>query len=464
MKRWLGPREFYARVLKISIPIVLQQLFLTTFGIVDTIMVGSLFRGVAGVGIASQFEQIILTVVFGINVGIGLYLAQFFGAEDEENMKRTFALGIMYCLGFTVLATLVVAFFRVPLIQIFNQDPAVVSQASNYLMIALFAYIPNAISFLFSIAYRNIQRTKVPLVISVFTMSMNVLLNYLLIFGIGPFPELGVQGAAIATVISTVVSLICHVMYARVSHQVFLPKLRHFLECIHPDFLHKVSRKMAPFIINELFFSIGGALYVIFINTLGSDAYEGYRIAETVVGIMFVFAFGVATSVGAMLGQELGRKRLETASRYADYFLFIGLIVALFLAALNFGLARPLVSLFQNNTPQVVENAIRVLWVFSLRLLLRVFVVLMFAAFRAGGQGRFVMFLDAGLMWLIGIPMAFLAANVLHIQDIALFFLIMQIEPAVRLVIGMRRYWKRTWIRNLTDEIRKGSSTTTPAS
>jgi Na+-driven multidrug efflux pump len=74
------------------------------------------------------------------------------------------------------------------------------------------------------------------------------------------------------------------------------------------------------------------------------------------------------------------------------------------------------------------------------------------------------MFLDAGLMWLIGIPMAFLAANVLHIQDIALFFLIMQIEPAVRLVIGMRRYWKRTWIRNLTDEIRKGSSTTTPAS
>lgn len=453
MRRWIGTREFYVRVLKISIPIVIQQLFLTTFGIVDTIMVGSLFRGVAGVGIASQFEQIILTVVFGINVGIGVYLAQFYGAEDEENMKRTFALGVLFCLGFTTLATIAIAVFRVPLIHLFSQDPAVVGQASDYLVISLFAYIPNAISFLFSIAYRNIQRTKVPLYISVSTMSLNVLLNYLLIFGMGPFPQLGVQGAAIATVISVAISMLAHILYARVTHQVFLPRLHHFMDCLHPDFLGRISRKMIPFIVNELFFSIGTALYIVFINTLGSDAYEGYRIAETVVQIMFVFAFGVATAVAAILGQELGRKNLEKASQYADYFLFIAFLVAVFLAVLNFGLARPLVSLFQNSAPLVVENAVRILWVFSLRLFLRVFVVLMFSAFRAGGRGRYVMFLDAGLMWLIGIPLAFLAAHVFHIQDIALYVIIMQVEPLVRLIVGMRSYWKRSWIQNLTDEI-----------
>ena len=455
VQKYIGDRSFYKKVFIIALPVIIQQVLLTTFGIVDTIMVGTIFRGVAGVGIAAQVDMMIFTVVFGINVGIGIYIAQFFGAKDQKNMANSFALNIVLSLGFTAFVTVLVFLFPEAIISIFTQDIEVMKPATEYLRISVFAYIPNALSFTFMIAYRNIQKTKVPMYISIFSQSFNVLFNYLLIFGIWIFPQMGVKGAAVATLIANSIALTIHIIYAIRSKQIFLPTSKdNFRQALQPAFYRKIMRRVFPFIINEFFFSIGMAVYVILISrSLGSDAYEGFRMAETVVNVFHVMMFGLGGAVAAIIGEVLGQKDMKKADQYGHYFLFGGLMMAVVLASLNASLARPLISLFSNDSPAVVSNAITVMYVFSLRLFLRCFIVLLFSTFRAGGEAKFVMFLDAGVLWAVGVPLALLLTLVFRLENIALFYLIMQAEQLIRVFVGLRRYQKRTWIKNLTDEI-----------
>lgn len=455
LKKYIGDKVFYKKMLIIAFPVIVQQLLLTTFGIADTVMVGSIHRGVAGVGIAAQVDMMIFTVVFGINVGIGIYIAQFFGAKDKKNMANSFTLNLVLTFAFTALMTLLVFLFPEAIISIFTKDPEVIVPAVNYIRISVFAYIPNALSFTFVIAYRNIQKTKVPLYISTFSQLFNVLFNYLLIFGIGIFPELGVKGAAIATVIANTISIGIHVVYAIKTKQMFLPtSLENLKEGLRPAFYEKVMRRVFPFIVNEFFFSIGMSIYIILVSrNLGSDAYEGFRMAETLVNLFYVVMFGIGSAVAAMMGEVLGRKNMELADSYGNYFLLVGFIAALGLAGINTALARPLISLFNNDSAVVVGNAISVMYVFSLRLFLRCFVILLFSTFRAGGEAKYVMFLDAGVLWIVGVPLALFLTKVIGIQNVAIFYLIMQIEPLARVLIGMGHYHKRKWMKNLTDEI-----------
>jgi len=448
-------KEFIKRALKIAIPIIIQQLLLTTFGIVDTVMVGSIDRGIAGVGLASQISMIASTIIFGVNVGVGLYIAQFMGKMEVENIKKSFALMATLCLGISATFLYLAVFQGDWILRLFSQDEEVLVVAKQYLTLVAFSYIPNMLTFSFAVTYRNIQKTTVPMMISMISMIINVVFNYFLIFGIWIFPPLGVRGAAIATILSTTVGFLTHIVYAVSTKQIFVPKLKHFIQAFQRKFNEPVLKRTIPFVINETFFSIGSALYVVIFNGLGTDAYEGYRIAETIVSVMFVFGMGLFSAAGAMIGQQLGKDDFTQAKRYADNFLGIGLILAILLGLANVLLARPLVSIFQNTNPVVVQNAISVVMVFGLRVALRIFVGLMFSIFRAGGKSKFVMVIDAGVMWLVGLPMAYIAYQFLGIKDIALLFLLLQIEPLARIVISMTAYLKNTWQHNIVSQLSK---------
>ena len=454
LTRAFKDKEFMKKVLMIALPIIIQQLLLTTFGIVDTVMVGSIDRGIAGVGLASQLSMIASTIIFGVNIGVGLYIAQFMGRVESENIKRSFALMVSLCLMVASLFTYLALFHGETIIRIFNQEDDVVHVANEYLKLVAFSYIPNMLTFSFAITYRNIQKTTVPMMVSFVTMIVNVVFNYFLIFGIWFFPQLGVRGAAIATIISTSVGFIFHIVYAISTKQIFVPAIRHFKEAFQKKFNAPILKRTIPFVVNETFFSIGSALYVVIFNGLGTDAYEGYRMAETIVSVMFVIGMGLFSAAGAMIGQQLGRNDFEQAKRYADNFLALGLVIAIVLGTLNVVLARPMVSIFQNTNSAVIENAVKVTMVFGLRVALRIFVGLMFSIFRAGGKSKFVMFIDAGVMWLVGLPLAYIAYQYGGIRDIALLFLIIQLEPLARIVISMTAYFKNTWQHNIVSNLK----------
>ena len=401
-------QAFIKKVLKISIPVILQQLLLTTFNIVDTVMVGSIYRGVASVGLAGQLMMIVMMIVFGINSGIALFIAQYYGAENEAKMRKAFALMTFFVFLVSLVFTLIGWVFPRQILELFNKDPEVVEPAIAYLQIAVFSIIPNMVSFAFAMTYRNIQKTKIPLLISAVAMLVNVTFNYLFIFGYGPFPRLGVQGAAVGTLIATTVGLIIYIVYTKLSNQMFWPTIKDYVLCLQPKFIQPIARRVVPLVINEAFFGVGMALYIVIYNQLGSDAYEGYRIAESISNLLFIFVIGLGSSVSAIIGQELGKNDFVQAKTYADKFFKLGIVVAIFIGLITILFARALVSVFQIQDESINNIAVMVLYVFGVRIALRIFTAIIFSIFRAGGKSRFLMFLDGGVVWLIGLPMAFI--------------------------------------------------------
>jgi putative MATE family efflux protein len=452
---YIADKKFYKRVLSVTLPMILQMLLLTTFGIIDTIMVSSIYRGVAGVGIGALIENVIITIVFGINSGIGVFIAQFFGAKDQDNIKNSFALGLFMNAGFVILSTILIYAFIGPLISIFTKDIEVYNVALDYLRIAILSYIPIVINFSFSLAYRNIQKTKIPLYISTVSSTFNVILNYLLIFGIWIFPQLGVRGAALATVISAVIGSVINIVYGISSKQIFIPRLDNFLLALKANFVNRVSNKVLPLIINEVLYAVGISIYVIFINMLGSDSYEGYRIAESIANILFVVVFAIGTGTSVFIGEALGQKDIVLAKNYGRYFIFISLMVSAMLGILTFFVAPIAVGFYQVKDANVIAIAVVVMQAFTIRVMTRAFSAFFFATFRAGGESRFVMFLDSGLQWIVGIPLAAFAIYVLRVDNIVTFFLIMQIEQIIRIFVGLRHYFKGTWLINLTYDFHK---------
>ncbi|HPT89887.1 MAG TPA: MATE family efflux transporter [Bacilli bacterium] len=453
-KNTLFDKQFLTKLLIVAGPVIIQQLLLRTFGIVDTIMVRSIERGISGVGLANQLSNIGFTVMFGVTVGVGIYMAQYYGERDYENIKKSFSLLMFIGLIFGIVFSLIGIIFPTQFLSLFSKDTEVISVARKYLIITSIGFTPNVLAFCYSTVYRNIQKTYIPLIFSITSSLINVVLNYFLIFGHWIFPELGIKGAAIATTVSSFIGYFLNVFYSRVTKQPFTPKLSHIKESFNKIFVSKILKRTYPLVINETFFSIGSALYVVFFNALGTDSYEGYQIAESVVSVMFVVGMALGTAVSAMLGEKLGLNEEEEAKRYGRNFIIIGLIVAILLGGSTSVFAKPLVSLFRSDKTEAAANiAVTLMYVFGLRVALRTFVVLLYSVFRAGGMSRFVMLLDAGVMWLVGLPLAFVCYRFLKIRDIAIFYLILQLELVVRIIIGFIEYYRYRWIANVIKEI-----------
>ncbi|MFA6662264.1 MAG: MATE family efflux transporter, partial [Bacilli bacterium] len=329
MRKTFKNKNFIKKVLAIAFPIMLEQLLISSFGIVDTLMVKNIFRGIAGVGLGAQIGTSSGIVMFAFATGVGMYLAQYFGDEDTKNVKNSFSLLII--LGFAVAFFFFILGFVFPrqILMLFSSDDQVLDIATHYLRIASFAYFGNLLSYAYVIAYRNVQKPVVSLIMQTTFAALNVLLNYLLIFGIGIFPKMGVEGAALATVISSTLSLVAHIIYAKASKQIFVPNFNNYKVALTRTFNKAILKRSLPLFINESMFSLGTLIYIAIFNKLGPDAYEGYKIADTIVTLWFSISFGMNAAVTAMTGAQLGKGDTQTAKEYGDGFLWIGLLLSI---------------------------------------------------------------------------------------------------------------------------------------
>jgi len=431
----------------VGLPIMIQQMLNSIMGIVDSIMVSSI-NGVSAVGNATQIENLMMTISFGAASAASIFIAQYFGSKDEVHQRKSFFVGI----GFTLLIALgmltLATFFPRELMGFFIDDVTVIENSLVYLDVVKWSYIPFVITMMFSFAYRSIQKTMVSLGIGIIAMITNVVLNAILIFGLFGFPRLGIQGAAIATLIAHTLSAILHVIYARLTHQPFfsLEVKNMFVES---PLVRKISSRAIPLMFNELFFGVGMTLFIRFYGMYGPESLESYYVANQLSMFFFFAIMGVNAASSAILGAILGEGKLEEAKVTMHYFYGVGVFLAVSLSLLVLILAPWLVSLYGSGVGQP-QLAVLILRVLSLRLSLRVFNVLIFSALRAGGDAKFLTWLDAGLVWGIGLPLTAFLVLVVKIESLAVVLLLVQIEQVVRVVIGLMRVSQGRWLMNLT--------------
>ncbi len=440
---------FYRKALFIAVPIVLQNMISIGLNIIDTLMVGRVgVLELAAVGAGNQIYFVFTTICYGIFSGAAVYTAQYWGVKDIKSIRRV--LGIDYVVALIMAGAIVslVWLFAPHILWLFARDTAVISLGSQYLRIACFSYLFTAVSFAINYNCRSIQKLRVPTLINAIALLINTVLNYGLIYGKLGFPEMGVRGAAIATVIARVLETFALLTYIYTNKEHPLAGKLQELFSFNRALFKKVMKTAIPVVISEGGWSIATTLTFIAYGILGPSAFAVVQVASVVNEFFQSFFFGVGNAAAVMLGEALGRGETEKAESYSRSFLSVlfvmSVIVMVFLISVRGGIA----GLYQFDT-LTSELLLSTLLVWSLFLGPKMIVyVLVCGILRSGGDTQYTMVFDMAGNWLIGVPLAFLGVLVFHLS-LPMAVALSSFSELVKAVIFWKRYKSKKWIRVL---------------
>lgn len=445
-------KRFYIQMMAIALPIALQNLISSSLNMVDTVMIGALGEGsISAVGLANQIYFLLMLFLFGINSGISIYIAQFWGKKDVKSIHKTLGFSILGGFLISLPFFLGAVFFSTQLMGIFTADTAVIREGAVYLRISGWSYLLMAFSFSFAIASRSVGEAKLPMVASAISLGCNTVLNYLLIFGVLGFPALGVAGAAIATVIARGVELLVIVgtIYSR--DHVLRSPVRELIQ-LNIDFIRPILKTALPVVLNEGFWAVGMTLYAVAYARSGTEAYAAVQIAGTVERLFFIFSFGLGSACAVMIGNELGANRIQNAKLYAHRFMWLGIVSSIGIGLLMAIVAVPATYLF-NVTPAIRWAATCILFVNALTMILKMIsTILIIGIFRGGGDTTFSFVLEICCVYLIGVPLAFIGALVLKLP-IFIVVLLVSLEELVKSIVGLYRVKSGVWAKNLVGHL-----------
>lgn len=447
-KRFIAPSSFYKDVLVVAIPFMLQQLITSSLNLVDNLMVGQL-GGIAlgGVAITNRFFMIGVFATFGVTGAASIFIAQYFGAKDEENIKQAFRYSL------TSVYLVMIPFILLGLIApqsvlgFFSQDPAILQAGSEYIRIVAFAFIPLGLTFALASAMRSVGETKIPLLISIVAVTMNAILNYILIFGHFGFPRLGIAGAAYATVISRTFEMIAMLVSLKIKHFSFSTKVSQIFH-ISSYNLKTITIKALPLTINEFLWAGGMATLFKLYATRGSEVIAGMSIASTTADLFFVLFGGMAVATTVMISQPLGANELDEARNRGYYMLGFSAVLALLLGSIMF-FSSMIVPQLYDVTLVEREIASSVLRVMSVMFVIYMSTAECYFILRAGGDMKSTLIMDSVFMWVVNVPVVFMVAYFTDWPILAIY-LAGQSTDFLKLMISYSLVKKEKWVKNLT--------------
>lgn len=442
-------RTFLRKTIIIALPIAMQQLLNSLVNMIDNLMIGQLGEvPIAAVGLANKVFFVFTLLVFGCCSGAGVLAAQFWGRHDKGNIKRV--LGISLLIG--VVGSL---FFTIPsllipekVMRIFTPSPETIAIGAQYLVIAALSYPFTAISQVYVAMLRSVEQAKLPVFTSCVAIVINVVANYILIFGKFGAPALGVVGAAYGTLIARICEcmVLLLVIYGR--KLVLAANLKELFSGYPVSLLQEYIKTSAPVIANEFMWGLGTTLYFLAYGRMGDQAVAAITLATTVQDLFMVFFAGLSSATAIILGHELGAGLLDLAKKDAKLFLWLQFDMVLVLGMLCYILRWQFIGLF-DITPEVAELVNRCIIVFIFAMPAKNFnYVNIVGILRSGGDTKACFILDTLSVWLVGVPMAFLGALVFELPIYIVYAMVM-LEEVMKLIFGYFRYKKEIWVKNL---------------
>ena len=322
IKKFIGDKAFYKSVIAIVLPIVLQNGLNNLVNLLDNVMVGALgTEQMSGTAIVNQLIFIYVLCIFGGTAGAGIFTAQYHGSKNQDGIRYTVRFKIYISAVTALVIGLILAFFSTPLINLFLHDGSesgdlelALFYAQQYLKIVIFAQIPNTITIIYASTLRETGETVMPMVASLCSVAVNVLLNYLLIFGKLGLPALGVEGAAIATVIARCVECAVIVIYTHthLNRFVFFKHLFSSLK-IPKEICIKLVKKGASLMFNEALWSISQTLLLYCYSIRGLAVVAAMNINITFSNLFSIVFMSLGSAIGIMVGNLLGAGEIEKA-------------------------------------------------------------------------------------------------------------------------------------------------------
>lgn len=457
-KKFIGDRQFYRLLFIVVVPIIIQNGITNFVGLLDNVMVGQVGTDqMSGVAITNQLLMVFNLCIFGAISGAGIFGAQFYGKGDTEGVRYAFRFKILICMILSVLGIILFLAAGKELILLYltgegtNSDAeATLRYGQGYLNILLVSLIPFALGQAYSSTLRETGETMLPMKAGIVAVFVNLIFNYLLIFGKFGFPEFGVYGAAIATVLSRFVECAIIVIWTHAhkgTNEFIVGAYRHFH--IPVRLSGQIIVKGMPLLVNEALWSAGMAVLMQCYSVRGLDVVAGMNISGTISNLFNIVFMAMGSAVAIIIGQLLGAGELEKAVDYDNKLIFFSVASAVVTGALM-ALIAPLFPRIYNTEPEVRELAGSFIRISALFTPLYAFLHTAYFTLRSGGKTVITFLFDSAYLWVIGIPVAYILSRFTNLPIIPLYF-VCNLMDVIKCIIGYVMLKKKIWVHNIVE-------------
>ena len=453
---YFGDKPFWHDTTRLALPIALQNMLTSSFALIDTLMVSRLGDlALSSVGMAGQWSWFLNLIAFGVASGMSVFAAQYRGVKNHAAMRRVLGLSLTVLLTVSLLFFLAALLFPAAIVTIFNKDPAVIETGVSYLRIACFSYPAVCLTVILSVFLRTIERPKVPMYVSFVTTALNALLNYILIFGKCGFAPMGVRGAAAATCISSWAGPVLLLVISLLQHNHMVRHPRDLISFTKQE-AAAFAKRAFPVVCNETVWALGILALQSIYSNMGYEYYAAVSILRTFVDLSFAFFVGLGNACVILVGKSVGAGRIEKCLRDAGRFSVLVPLMSALIGVLLAVFRRPLVSVFtlgDNISALTVETALIITLFCALEMPLRnIPYIQIVGVFRSGGDTLYGMFCDVSTLWVLAVPVSYLAANVWHLPFVWVFILAYLTEDVPKAVLCLQRFFSRKWLKPVTPE------------
>lgn len=455
-KKLIGDKAFYKMVLAVAIPIMIQNGITNFVGLLDNIMVGRVgTEQMSGIAIVNQLLFVYNLAIFGAISGAGIFSAQFYGCKDHEGVRHTFRFKFYICTAITIIGMLILGFWGEELILMYlhgegNEQAleAALHYGKQYLWVMLLGIAPFGVEQIYTSTLRECGETMLPMKAGVVAVFVNLVLNYLLIFGKFGFPELGVVGAAVATVISRYVQVAIVIVWTH-KHTEQMPFVvgayRSFK--IPANLTGKIMVKGLPLMVNEILWAAGMATLMQCYSIRGLDTVAALNISSTISNLFNVVFIAMGSAISILVGQLLGAGKMEEA-KDTDAKLIAFSVMSCVVIGLVLILLAPLFPMMYNTSDNVKDLATWFLRIAAGCMPLAAFMHASYFTLRSGGKTIVTFLFDSVFLWCASIPLAFVLSRYTTLPIVPLY-LFCQLIDIFKCILGFILVKKGVWLQNI---------------
>lgn len=452
-KHWTQEKSgFYKHAFAIAMPIALQNLISALVSSVDVVMLGYVSQdALSASSLANQVPFIMTMAFYGLASGTSVLVAQYWGKKDGETIEQIMGLACRFFMGFAAVFAFAALFFPVQLMRLYTDQPELIRLGSEYLRVVAISYLLMGFSNFYLNTMRSMERVVLSTSVYIISLSVNIFFNAVFIFGLFGAPKLGLVGVAIATVMARAVEVaICLVDNARRKEIKFrLSRVWGHYRVLTRDFL-KIA---APAMINDLLWGVGFSMYSVIFGHLGSDSVAANSVAAVTRNLATVFCMGFASATGIIVGKAMGKNDLGLAKTYAGRMSWLTFLSSIFGGACLLALSPVVMKTMGRDLTETALGYLQVM------ILINSYYTIgqgmntcwIVGCFRAGGDTKFGMILDALAMWVWAVPLGFLCAFVLKLPVEWVYFVLCTDEFS-KMPIVIYHYKKYKWLKNITRE------------